>query len=57
MPEIQFGLLQGWQNLPQDRGKEMQGWQKHARDSVETFAGVAKPSPRFSSVFYEVEME
>ena len=43
MPEIQFGLLHGWQNL--------------ARDSVQTFAWVAKPCPRFGSDFCTVGYE
>ena len=39
------GRCKGSKNLSEIQGRSLQGVQKHARDSVWTFAGAAKPSP------------
>ena len=44
---IQFGFMQGLQNIPLIQGIKMQGMQNLACDSVRNYAGVAKSSPRF----------
>ena len=54
MPVIRFGLLQGLQNLVPNPVQTFARSEFYARDSVWTFAGGAKPSPRFGLDFCQV---